>query len=84
MKDPLYLESAKRQARYFFDRLSADDVVYRDFDAPINEETKRDSSASAIAACVALELLSLLPEGDKDRIELEQNVQRTMTGLVRS
>ncbi|GFZ95105.1 glucuronyl hydrolase [Paenibacillus marchantiophytorum] len=83
-KNPLYLETAKRQARYFFDRLPADDVVYWDFNAPVNAETKRDSSASAIASAGALEILEHLAADDPDRAYLESAIQRSMTGLVKS
>lgn len=83
-KNPVYLETAKRLARYFFDRLPQDDVVYWDFNAPVNEETKRDSSASAIASAGALELLEHLAADDADRAYLENAIGRSMAGLVKS
>jgi unsaturated chondroitin disaccharide hydrolase len=82
--NPLYLETSKRMARYFVERLPEDNVVYWDFDAPINSDTKRDSSASAIAACGMLELLGHLPADAADREWLEDGLQRTMNGLVSS
>lgn len=81
-KNPLYLETSRRMARYFFERLPEDDVVYWDFDAPVTPETKRDSSASAITACGVLELLSHLDANDPDRAFFEDGIQRTMTSLV--
>lgn len=82
--NPLYLETSKRLARYFLERLPEDDVVYWDFNAPITPDTKRDSSASAITASGLLELLSLLDQGDPDRAFFEDGVQRTMTSLVKN
>lgn len=81
-KDPLFLETSKRLARYFFERLPEDNVVYWDFNVPVDADTKRDSSASAIAAAGALELLSHLPQDDADRAFLENGVERSMKGLV--
>ncbi|CAG7616894.1 Unsaturated glucuronyl hydrolase [Paenibacillus solanacearum] len=80
--NPLYLETSRRMARYFLERLPEDDVVYWDFNAPVNAETKRDSSASAITAAGVLELLSHLEPDDADRAFLEDGLQRTMTSLV--
>ncbi|MBD0380844.1 glycoside hydrolase family 88 protein [Paenibacillus sedimenti] len=81
-KDPLYLETSKRLARYFFERLPEDNVVYWDFNVPVDADTKRDSSASAIASAGALELLDHLPQDDADRKFLEDGIQRSMNGLV--
>lgn len=83
-KDPLYLESSKRLAKYFLARLPEDDVVYWDFNAPINSETKRDSSASAITSAGLLELLTHLEADDPDRALFEDGLQRSMKGLVNS
>ncbi|MGG1551602.1 MULTISPECIES: glycoside hydrolase family 88 protein [Paenibacillus] len=83
-KNPLYLETAKRLARYFFERLPEDNVVYWDFNAPVNAETKRDSSASAIASAGALEILEHLAADDPDRAFLEEGIQKSMTGLIKS
>ncbi len=80
--DPLYLETAKRAARYFVDRLPEDSVAYWDFDAPIEPGTPRDSSASAIAACGMLEIVGHLGEGDADRGWLQDAVERSMRSLV--
>ncbi|MDF2924991.1 MAG: glucuronyl hydrolase [Paenibacillaceae bacterium] len=82
-KNPLYLDTSKRMARYFLERLPEDNVVYWDFDVEITPETKRDSSASAITACGVLELLKHLPQEDPDREFLSQGVQKTMEGLVK-
>jgi unsaturated chondroitin disaccharide hydrolase len=83
-KNPLYLETAKRMAKYFLERLPEDNVVYWDFDVETGPDTKRDSSASAITACGILEILEHLPADDADRKFLEEGVQKSMKGLVES
>lgn len=82
-KDAKYLETSRRMAKYFLERLPEDNVVYWDFDVEITPDTKRDSSASAITACGILELLKHLPENDPDRAYLEEGVRKTMEGLVK-
>lgn len=77
-----YLETAKRTAKYFIENLPADYVAYWDFNAPITPDTKRDSSASAIASCGILELLSHLQETDPYKAFFQQSVQKQMTSLV--
>ena len=61
------LATAKRLARYFVDRMPEDHVVYWDFDVPATPETKRDSSASAIAAAGMLEIAGFLRPNDSGR-----------------
>lgn len=81
-KHETFLDTSKRLARYFIERIPEDGVVYWDFDVPVEEGTPRDSSASAIAACGMLELLEWLGDNDPDRDLLEDGLNRTMTGLV--
>lgn len=81
-KNPLYLETSLRMARYFLERLPEDNVVYWDFDVPVTPDTKRDSSASATTACGILELLKHLPADHPERAVLEDGVNRMMKGLV--
>ncbi|MHA0858445.1 glycoside hydrolase family 88 protein [Paenibacillus sp. CMAA1364] len=81
-KDERYLETSIRMAEFFLKRLPEDHVVYWDFDAPVNAETKRDSSASAITACGILELLKVLPADHESREMLEQGLELTMKGLA--
>jgi unsaturated chondroitin disaccharide hydrolase len=81
-KDPLYLDTSKRMARYFIEQLPEDHVSYWDFSEPVTENTTRDSSGSAIAVSGMLELLSLLPAEDADRPLLEAAVHRILTSLV--
>lgn len=84
LKRPELLETAKRLAKYFAARLPGDNVVYWDFDAPQTPETKRDSSASAIAASGMLEIAGFLDESDPDRKLLLDTVHKTMESLVRN
>jgi unsaturated chondroitin disaccharide hydrolase len=83
-KAPHYLETARRLAHYFITHLPEDHVAYWDFDAPVNADTYRDSSASAIAACGMLELIRHLEDNDPDRSYFQTAVQRTMQSLVRN
>ena len=79
---PEYLETAKRLAHYFIEKFPEDDVVYWDFDAPITPETKRDSSASVIAAAGMLEIVDFLDKDDPEHGLLLDAVNRSMTSLV--
>ncbi|MDQ0116781.1 glycoside hydrolase family 88 protein [Paenibacillus harenae] len=81
-QNPLYLETSRRMAAYFIDRLPEDQVTYWDFDVPAEEGTPRDSSATAIACCGILELAGHLPEKDPDRIRFESAVHRCMKSLT--
>lgn len=81
-KDPLYLETSRRVARYFVSHLPENYVAYWDFDAPIDEQIKPDSSASAIAACGMLELLSFLDPYDEDYSFFSTAVEKSMRQLV--
>ncbi|MWV43934.1 glucuronyl hydrolase [Paenibacillus sp. HJL G12] len=81
-KNPLFLESAKRLARYFLEHLPEDHVAYWDFNAPVQEGTYRDSSASAIVAAGLLELLSHLEDQDSDRAYFQEMLLKSMTSLV--
>ncbi|MEK4326738.1 glycoside hydrolase family 88 protein [Paenibacillus sp. FSL R7-0312] len=81
-KEPHYLEVSRRMARYFLEHLPADHVAYWDFDAPQEESTPRDSSASAIVVCGLLELLEHLPEGDPDRAWFEESINKSMDSLL--
>ncbi|WP_445667506.1 glycoside hydrolase family 88 protein [Paenibacillus sp. FSL H3-0321] len=67
LQSPEMLETAQRLGRYFIAHLPEDQVAYWDFDAPQGPDTKRDSSASAIAACGLLEIASQLDADDPER-----------------
>lgn len=62
-KDPEFLKAAKPVVNYFLNRMPSDlisnwDLYYTD------DETQRDTSASAIAVCGLLEIADYLPDGD--------------------
>lgn len=78
-----FLDTAKRLARYFVDRMPEDDVVYWDFDVPQSPESMRDSSASAIAAAGMLEIVGLLDADDPDREWLQDAALRSVTALTK-
>jgi len=80
-RNPLYLETAQRLARYFIDRLPEDYVAHWDFDAPRNESTYRDSSASAIAVCGLIEIVEHLEANDPDQIAFRRAINQTMRHL---
>ncbi|MDN3018458.1 glycoside hydrolase family 88 protein [Paenibacillus sp. BSR1-1] len=81
-KNSAYLETAKRMAKYFIEHLPEDYVSYWDFNAPVDETTPRDSSATAIAACGLLEINKHLNEDDSDRSYFEDTVIKMMKSLV--
>lgn len=81
-KSPEYLETSRRMARYFIEHLPPDLVAYWDFNVPVQADTPRDSSASAIAVCGVLELLEQLPKDDKDRAYFEKFATASMKSLV--
>ncbi|AZS15932.1 glycoside hydrolase family 88 protein [Paenibacillus lutimineralis] len=80
--DPLFLETSKRMARYFLAHLPEDHVAYWDFNAPIDKDTYRDSSASAIVAAGLQELLEHMDEQDPDREYFMQGLTDSLTSLV--
>lgn len=77
-----FLETSRRLARYFYENLPRDRVAYWDFNAPVNAETKRDSSASAIAAAGTLELMEHLESSHPDYGYFASEVQQSMRSLV--
>lgn len=81
LKNSEFLETSKRMAKYFVDRLPVDYVVYWDFDAPQIPETKRDSSASAIASAGMLELMQHLEPHDPLKKQLSAAVVNTLSSL---
>jgi unsaturated chondroitin disaccharide hydrolase len=81
-KKSTYLETAKRVAKYFIEHLPEDNVSYWDFNAQVYEDTPRDSSATAIAACGLLEIISHLNEDDLNRKYFEEAFIIMMNSLV--
>jgi unsaturated chondroitin disaccharide hydrolase len=78
-----HLETAKRLAVYFANRIPEDGVVFWDFEVPQEPGTHRDSSASAIAACGMLEICDLLTAEDPLYDKLLNAARRSMEGLVK-
>lgn len=81
-REARYLETSKRLARYFIERLPEDHVVYWDFDVPIAAGAYRDSSASSIAAAGLLELVSSMPADDPERSFFAEKAVLSMKSLV--
>lgn len=61
-KEARYLEVAKKVADFFISELPEDSVPHWDFRVPREEDTPRDTSAGACAACGLIELASHLDE----------------------
>ncbi|RAV19971.1 glycoside hydrolase family 88 protein [Paenibacillus contaminans] len=83
-KNPAFLETSRRLARYFLENLPEDDVAYWDFDVPADADTYRDSSASAIVCAGLLELLDHLDANDAERPYFEGWLKRSLQSLVQN
>lgn len=83
-KNPAFLETSRRLARYFLENLPEDDVAYWDFDVPADANTYRDSSASAIVCAGLLELLDHLDANDAERAYFEGWLKRSLQSLVQN
>ncbi|HWO54038.1 MAG TPA: glycoside hydrolase family 88 protein [Paenibacillus cookii] len=59
-----FLTAAKRAAYFFLAHLPEDYVPHWDFRAPRNDDTPRDTSAGACAACGLIELAAHVPAGE--------------------
>lgn len=81
-KIPSYLETAKRVARYFIEHLPEDHISYWDFNAPVGDNTPRDSSAAAITACGLLELINHLKGDDPEKQYFTEAAHKIMKSLV--
>lgn len=60
-----FLETAKKMANIFLERLPDDYIPFWDFDAPDIPEAPRDASAAAIAASALLELSGLVTQEEE-------------------
>lgn len=64
--DEAYLNHAKAIADMFIARTTTEDAIpYWDFDAPAGEDTPRDASAAAVAACGLIELSTFVEDGER-------------------
>lgn len=82
-KDEKYLETSIRTAKFFIEHLPENKVTYWDFDAPVDENIKPDSSASAITACGFHELLEWLDEGSKEYDLLHSTLHASLNTLIK-
>lgn len=67
--DKEFLTAAKKVAHFFIANLPEDFVAHWDFRVPRNEDTPRDTSATACAACGLLEIAKYVPEAEKEIYE---------------
>ena len=74
-----FLDAAQCCADYFIDHLPADRVPYWDLMFSDGSGEERDSSAAAIVVCGLHELLSYLPEGDR-----QQRYQTALEAILMS
>lgn len=81
--DPAILETSRRLAHYFLNRLPDDFVCHWDLVFTSGPEEK-DTSASAIAACGLLELARCLPATDSHRPVYERAAVASLASLARS
>ena len=58
-------EYATRVADWWIDNVPADRVAYWDFDAPIDQDTRKDTSGTAIAATAMLKLSTSVEDPDR-------------------
>lgn len=81
-KDPRCLETFRRVAKFYLDRLPEDMVPYWDMIFSDGSGEPRDSSSAAIVACGLLEMAPFLP---KEEAEQYRNLACCMVGsLVRN
>lgn len=81
-KNPLYLETSLRTAKYFINQLPDNLIAHWDFDAPLDKNIKPDSSASAIAACGFHELLDWLDKNSKEYKLIYSTLINSMDTLI--
>jgi len=81
--DPSYLETARKLAHYFLNRLPDDFVCYWDLCFTSGAE-ERDSSGAAVAACGLLELAQALPVLDPLRRTYEDAALKIVGSLAKN
>lgn len=79
--NPLYLDLAAKLANHFLNRLPSDGICCWDLIFTDDDQTPRDSSAAAIAACGLLELAQALPLSDPSRETYEAWAQAIVKTL---
>lgn len=78
-REPAFLETARRLADWFLERLPEDGIPYWDFDVPQQPEVPKDASAAAIAASGLWELASLV-----DQAALRNRYRAASKSIVKS
>jgi unsaturated chondroitin disaccharide hydrolase len=76
-----FVDTAMRTADWWIDHVPNDKVAFWDFDAPATAATKRDTSATAIAAAALLKLSALAPSGEARR-RYREAAEATVRALV--
>jgi unsaturated chondroitin disaccharide hydrolase len=77
----VFVDTAMRTADWWIDHVPSDEVAFWDFNAPATAATKRDTSATAIAAAALLKLSALAPSGESRRYYWEA-AEATVRTLV--
>ena len=67
-----FLDAAMRTADWWVNHVPKDRVAFWDFDAPVSAETKRDTSATAIATAALLKLSAITPSEESRQRYREQ------------
>jgi unsaturated chondroitin disaccharide hydrolase len=62
-----FVDTAMRTADWWIEHVPNDKVAFWDFDAPMSADTKRDTSATAIATAALLKLGALAPSEERRR-----------------
>jgi unsaturated chondroitin disaccharide hydrolase len=76
-----FVDTAMRTADWWINHVPDDKIAFWDFDAPATTETKRDTSATAIAAAALLKLSALAPSGETRR-RYSEVAEATIRALV--
>jgi unsaturated chondroitin disaccharide hydrolase len=76
-----FVDTAMRTADWWINHVPNDMVAIWDFDAPATTATKRDTSATAIAAAALLKLSALAPSGES-RVRYREAAEATVRTLV--
>jgi unsaturated chondroitin disaccharide hydrolase len=76
-----FVDTAMRTADWWINHVPHDKVAFWDFDAPATTATKRDTSATAIAAAALLKLSALAPSGETRR-RYREVAEATVRALV--
>jgi len=76
-----FVDVAERTADWWIDHVPDDRVAFWDFDVPVSAETKRDTSATAIATAALLKLGALAPS-EESRRRYREAAEATTLALV--